>query len=66
MAEEWDKLWDNLLLTMALIKQHGVKQDYPDEEAYREFLGENFFKHLEILKTFGAPDEVRIVFAFDN
>jgi hypothetical protein len=33
---------------------------------YRENLGEWFFKHLEELKTLGEPENVRIVFWFDN
>lgn len=33
---------------------------------YRENLGEWFFKHLEELKELGEPEDVRIVFWFDN
>jgi hypothetical protein len=33
---------------------------------YREYLGEGFFTDLEILKTVGELDDVRIVFWFDN
>lgn len=33
---------------------------------YRAFMGQPFFKDLDKLKTFGKPDEVRIVFWFDN
>lgn len=33
---------------------------------YRENLGEWFFKHLEELKTLGEPENVRIIFWFDN
>ena len=33
---------------------------------YRENLGEWFFKHLNELKELGEPDDVRIVFWFDN
>ena len=33
---------------------------------YREKLGEFFFTHLEELKELGNPDEVRVVFWFDN
>lgn len=32
----------------------------------REFLGELFFDHLEVLKSLGDPESVRIVFWFDN
>ena len=33
---------------------------------YRENLGEMFFTHLEELKALGEPEDVRIVFWFDN
>lgn len=33
---------------------------------YRENLGEMFFIHLEELKSLGEPEDVRIVFWFDN
>ncbi len=33
---------------------------------YREFLPDIFFQHVDILKTLGAPDDVRVVFWFDN
>jgi hypothetical protein len=32
----------------------------------REFLGDGFFGQIEILKTYGEPDDVRVVFGFDN
>ena len=34
--------------------------------SYRENLGEFFFLHLEELKQLGNPEDVRIVFWFDN
>lgn len=34
--------------------------------SYRQNLGEMFFIHLEDLKVLGDPDDVRIVFWFDN
>lgn len=33
---------------------------------YREHLGEGFFKDLDVLKTLGQPEDVRVVFWFDN
>lgn len=33
---------------------------------YREFLGEGFFEELEELKQLGKPENVRVVFWFDN
>jgi hypothetical protein len=32
---------------------------------FREFLGETFFRDLEIMKTLGAPENVRVIFHFD-
>ncbi len=34
--------------------------------SYRENLGEGFFVHLDELKQLGEPEDVRIVFWFDN
>ena len=34
--------------------------------SYREFLGDGFFLELEKMKAFGSPEEVRLVFWFDN
>lgn len=34
--------------------------------SFRDFLGKKFFSQLEILKEYGAPEDVRIVFGFDN
>lgn len=33
---------------------------------YRDFLGQFFFSELEVLKSLGDPDDVRIVFWFDS
>lgn len=33
---------------------------------FREFLGEGFFDDIAVLQTLGEPDDVRIVFWFDN
>lgn len=34
--------------------------------SYREFLGKGFFIELDVLKTLGSPNDVRIIFWFDN
>lgn len=36
------------------------------KEILREFLGEYFFQQIEILKSLGEPEDVRIVFWFDD
>lgn len=33
---------------------------------FKEFLKEGFFEEIEVLKTLGDPDSVRVVFWFDN
>lgn len=40
--------------------------DLGQQEPLRDFLGAHFMRHLDVLKTLGAPDDVRIVFWFDN
>lgn len=35
-------------------------------EPLRAFLGAEFMTHLDVLKTLGAPPDVRVVFWFDN
>lgn len=34
--------------------------------SYRELLGTNYFESLNTLKTLGKPEDVRIIFWFDN
>lgn len=33
---------------------------------YRNHLGATYFNHIEILRQYGAPEDVRVVFYFDN
>lgn len=33
---------------------------------FRDFLGPRFFLHLEAMKTYGKPEDVRFTFWFDN
>jgi hypothetical protein len=40
--------------------------DYTDDFRDRIGVGDDYFAHLDVLKSLGAPDDVRIVFAFDN
>lgn len=37
-----------------------------ERRTLREFLGEGYFETIEILKTLGKPEDVRVVFWFDN
>lgn len=46
-----------------------TKQADPGEGnmiTFREFLGPTFFEHLEAMKTYGTPEDVRLVFWFDS
>lgn len=49
--------WDSMALA-----QEGEGQII----TYREHLGESFFEDIELLKTFGQPEYVRVIFWFDN
>lgn len=42
------------------------KRDCNEIVSYREFLGDGFFRELEKMKAIGSPEEVRLVFWFDN
>lgn len=33
---------------------------------FREFLGEGFFDHLNVIRSLGEPEEIRVIFWFDN
>ena len=63
-------------LTLRELSEFNYEKTFLDERpqtdtygkviTYREHLNEMFFVHLEELKTLGEPDDVRIVFYFDN
>lgn len=67
---DYDKCFEDLRYTETIgnvtngsaIAQEGEGQ----VTTFKEFLGENFFKCIEILKTLGEPEDVRIIFWFDN
>lgn len=48
------------------VDQRDNTDTYLKEITHREHLGGMFFVHLEELKQLGEPDDVRIVFFFDN
>lgn len=43
-----------------------IGEDHEVVPTYKEFLGKDFFNELEHLKTLGLPDDIRIIFWFDN
>ena len=53
-------------LTLKELLDFDYEQKATETETYREYLMEGYFEELEILKTLGEPENVRIVFWFDN
>lgn len=53
-----------------LTAQELIDFDYNEKaieyDTYRDCLGDFFFIHLEELKSLGSPDDLRVVFWFDN
>lgn len=49
-----------------LVIQRDGCENYGKTLTYRENLGSNWFDTLDVMKTLGAPADVRIVFWFDN
>jgi len=41
-------------------------QRYKERRTYKDLVGEKFFTSLEIMKTLGPPEHVRVVFGFDS
>lgn len=54
------------LLEFDYNKEHGIIGSPLDGITYKEFLSDEFFLDLEILKTLGDPQDVRIIYYFDN
>lgn len=72
---DYDKTFEDRRTTRKTVNQFGgiiIDGSVEAEEGagemitYREHLGKWFFIHLEDLKALGEPDDVRIVFWFDN
>ena len=66
VAEDLDGDLDQSWLTLAELQQVDPAATYdgtPDGEPLSEFLG-GFFAHVEDMTKLGAPDDVRVVFAF--
>lgn len=40
--------------------------DQPETVVLRDFLGKEFFDQIEVMKTLGDLDDVRVIFCFDN
>lgn len=34
--------------------------------SFKDFLGEGFFEHIELMKSLGSPEDVRFIFWFDS
>ena len=68
---DYDKTFWNRRITKQISPNHWNGASLAEEGegkiiSYRENLGESFFIHLEDLKQLGNPEDVRIVFWFDN
>lgn len=71
LAVNYDEVFWNRRVTRQLAPNfiHGAclaEEGEGTHEVIRDFLGKTFFEHLEILKTLGKPEDVRVVFWFDN
>ena len=53
-------------ITLREFIEFNYEQKATEEETYRQYLLPEFFEELELLKTLGEPDDVRILFWFDN
>ena len=66
LAFDYDKVFWNRRFTR---NRDGAALAEPREgthESYREFLGEDYFEVLDVMKTLGPPDRVRVVFCFNH
>lgn len=76
LAFDYDKTFENLRVSKVFksgntvmtgaIFQEKVKAGEGEMMTYKDFIGEYFFEELEIMKTLGNPEDVRVVFYFDN
>jgi hypothetical protein len=66
LAYDYDQvIWDRRITkggNGAALAEEGEGQHLP----LREFLGETFFRRLQLLAELGKPEDVRLVFWFDN
>lgn len=63
---DYDKTFEDLRVTR---NNDGGCTGEPGEgemTTYRDYLGQGFLRDLDILKACGEPDDVRIIFWFDN
>jgi len=73
---DYDKTFENLSVSKVFksgntvmagaIFNEKAKVGEGEMTTYKDFIGEYFFEELEIMKTLGEPDDVRVVFYFDN
>lgn len=67
--------WDKIVWNRRITRQEGpnffngralAEEGEGKHETYREHIGPSFFEDLEVLKGLGDPEDVRVVFFFDN
>ena len=72
---DYDKVFWNRRVTRTVVNENGgvfsngaciAEEGEGSNVTYRENLGDFFFVHLNELKELGSPEDVRIVFWFDN
>lgn len=65
---EYDSCYDHSesYLTSKELIDFDYDKKATENESYRDYLGDLFFTHIEELKSLGNPDEVRVIFWFDN
>lgn len=68
LADDYGDLHSTSWLSLRELIDADFGRHFPTEFWKHEGipLGDLYFEHLETLKTLGKPDDVRIVFAFDN
>ena len=68
------KFWDRRITRTTVLPNGGVssngaalaEEGEGETITYREHLGKGFFEDLDVLKTLGEPENVRVLFWFDN
>jgi hypothetical protein len=70
ILKEYKKWFDDAhnasYLTLKELMDFDYNQIASNSNTYKDVLGSCFFEHLEELKLLGEPENVRIVFWFDN
>jgi hypothetical protein len=66
LAFDYEKIFWNRRIKRGIGGAAFAEEGEGIHQTYREFLGEDFFGTLEIMKQLGEPDQVRVVFCFGD